>query len=285
MAAINEILEQVYKAARMANRGIGRIEPEFSLRRPGLEVVRGVRNGRDAAMDTYNFMAENIDPDLVPALTIARGNLSPEASATLVGLFGQPKIFPDYAKDIHNLAAAGDPAAMRVLLETGEAPQNLREYLDAVNGLYTVDRSARIREATGGIEPDVFGYFEPEEIPGVSSAIREASVRSLLREPDASLHKSIALFRNNNFLVDVPGRTRGALSYTTTPEFLASAYQMNPEDFLPYRARISDVLTNVPALTSTRWNPGWLGENELQVFSDQVRPVSTRMSELLRGLG
>jgi hypothetical protein len=283
MARLDDILNAAYQAARIVNLGIGKVEPEFYLRRPGLDVVSGVRSGRDQAMDTYKFMAENMESDIVPALTIARGDLSPEASATLVGLLGQPKIFPDYAKDIHNLAAAGDPAAMRVLFENGEVPQDLREYLDAVSGLYTVDSAARIR-AAGKIEPDVLGYFEPEDIPGVSSAIREASVRSLLREPDASLGRSIALFRNNNFLVDAPGRTRGVLSYTTTPEFLASAYQMHPDDFLPYRAKVGDVMTNVPALINTTWNPGWLGENEIQAFSDQARPISTRMSELLRGL-
>jgi hypothetical protein len=283
LEAIKQALEWSYSAGRLARLGTSRELPgrpfaEQDLRRPWMEVMRGVR--KDEAMDTARFMSENMEPDLVPALTIARGGLTPEASATLIGLMSQGKYFPDFAKDIHNLAASGvdllphSSDELRWLMERGGlAHANIQNYLDAVDGLYTVGSKQRAA-ASDEIRSDVLDYFEPKDFMPVSRAIQEATLRALLRNPKLSLDEHIPIWRTEQYLSAAPGRRYGVLSYTQTPEFLSGYTGIDYDSLRPYSARVANIVTDVPSLVGgSQWGKAWAAENELQTFGDYAFPM------------
>lgn len=293
MAALDEFIRGITSNVRAAQRGI-LLQPQAEyLVLPQEQVLREAVDPR-RAREAVEYLGQSIEPDLIPASTVASGALGPEGPASLLLAVAMRQVAPDFAKDVHNLAAFTPNQLTAIwggLAGDGPLPDAVSKYLKDIGGLYTVGtRNRAIEAGAKGTEVplDVLSLFEPEDIRGISQAMREIALRNLVRS-GVNLDDELLLFRNPNFLVDAPGRTAGTLSFTRTPAVLAEAYGRPYESFFPYTTLARNIRTDVPAMTSVqsaRYNPGWLGESEVQVLAPQVKPYTfTQLAGLIDRYG
>ena len=213
---------------------------------------------KESITDTLDFLTRELAEetttagiDLLPIDLIASGRLSTsDLAKILLVRHKKGQEFVDYAKTIHNLARR-TPEELAQMVISGPRPGR------QVNLISTKDFVAAPPE-------DYLSTVLPHQVPVISDAIREMSLRALQRR-GVDLDKPITVFRDYNYM-GRPGDTSGALSVSQDLNGLTVyTASQSPAKKVAFRARPRDILTHF----DIQRNP-LMGEKEMQFYREDL---------------
>lgn len=209
------------------------------------DLARSAPEAQSTIRRVVGGITQNVPENILPIDLIASGRLTPDSLGALLRARQEAgSNFVDYAKTVHNLARKS-PEELTAIAQSG---RKFGRQADLVPDDYVPG-------------PREWSLVRQGEVPAVSDAIREMSVRSMLArgyDPD----KPLTVFRDYDFMDD-PGYVSGALSVSPNPGAMQS------DRFISFYARPRDVLTDYRIQTNEIG-----GEQELQFLRENLDRIT-----------
>ena len=235
-------------------------------------LTRSAPEAKQAVRQVLDSIQYNVPENILPIDLIASGRLSSgDMTRLLAAREGAGSTFVDYAKDVHTLARL--------------SPEELAEIAKYRNSPEWVPRAHLVEEdyaknyfANNPEAKLLYPRIRPSEVPLMSDAIREMSVRSMLAR-DYDLDTPLTVFRDYNYM-GVPSYSPGALSVTTNPRMKSSHLRLvqapsgKSKKRIAFTAKPRDVLTD-----ASIQNVKIADEEELQFLRENLNRITSLNSD------